>query len=494
MRSTLHTLRGLQRLIGVALSGLAFAAASAVVAPRPQIVIVIPEGVGFELMSATEMAGLTDPVPAWGKSLGWTRIALTSYPATRMDRPTGESQEPKLVYNPDNAWSGSPASHPVPVPSTPAFEGYQWLADTAPDGCAAATALNSGISTYLQSVNWNNSPRGSGRRAESGSTLVEWASISGLSVGFISDMPIGHPAGAALAGLHSSTGEDRSHLIDQYLNSPTLNVVATAGHPQYNALGQAIPAPNFRWITQQQWKDLRTKARSNGWQVIYGDQNLLGINATPSADNPRRFIILEYGDTTEIELSGANHQQLLENLSASLRFQTRMALDYLDRDPDGFMAVIHMGRIPHLLGKGEIEPALRETAAAHLLLTEIQSWMRDHSANTAQSLVVTPLYEYGLIWGSESARFPFAQAVNRGKGRQPGIRINHAGPTNTLVPVMLRGPVTQFVSPLITGEDPVYGPYLHTTGLHTAIQRLFVSTQVMLNTPDTPDTRDNPMP
>jgi alkaline phosphatase len=467
----------------VLLAALGICAAGAITA-KPRIIIILQEGLGHEITTAARMYSEDAEIWDWRLDSNWLLASLSTQPLTTKVLPDGSDPEARLHYDPFQAWNGTLLSiNPDVSPQQTTFAGYRWLIENATDRNQSLSALNSGISTYNTSLNWLSYPVKTGSPMPAEQLLLEWAKRKGLKTGVVSDMPFSHSSNTILAGARSQTPENALSRFNEILKSNYLNLYVATGHPKYNELGQALSEPKYIFCSQNDWQDLRSRGRTNGWDVVFGDENLMGINAQTSSQTDKRLVIMQFGDTSSTEALSTDASMLSANLSASMRFQLKIALSYLDRASEGFMLIIHFGRLPNLLKADLQKEALEEVINTYKSMAICEDWVDSNGGWDETSLVITSPYEYGLLWGADSSTFPFSQISNRGKKRLPGFRINYQGPTGMLTPLLIRGPLTSHVQDYIEGRDPIYGPYLHLEGLNKLLRSFELPEQSVIEQP-----------
>jgi alkaline phosphatase len=438
---------------------------------KTRIVLFVQEGLGHELITAAHLFSEDREIWDWRFDHEWHRVSLSTLPLSNRSIPDGRSPDMPPLYSPMQAWNGSPlnqealdAGNPVP------FLGYRWLIENATDRNQAATAISSGIRSFNTAVNWMNSPVRSGSPVATGQTLVEWAKLQGLATGVISDMPFNYTTSTILAGVRSPQSDDAMGRFYQVLKEGSLNLYVAAGHPRYNEVGQALTEPKYLFCSAAEWQELRGRARTLGWDLVFGDDNLAGIHAQGNSALDRRLVILQFGDTTATDAMTTDSSGLHRNLGSTMRFQIKTAMEYLDRSSGGFLLIVHMGRLPHLLKSDLYREAVDEVISMLKSSQETFKWLDKAGDWSSSSLALLSAYEYGLLWGADSTTYPFSQITNRGKNRVPGMRINHTGPTAMLAPAMIRGAVVAELPAFMEGKDPVYGPYLHAASFSQALR------------------------
>ncbi len=427
---------------------------------KPRLIVLLQEGLGHELITAARLYSEETDLWDWRLDHNWTYASLSTLPLTTKTAPDGSDPVALPSYDTIMAWNGTEVALNPENPNQTTFKGYKWLIENATDKLQAATAIGGGIPSYNTSINWLPYPAKNGSPLPPTQQLIEWASYQGLKTGVISDMPFSYGTNTILAGARMQTEEPAINRFNYVIKSAPLDLYVASGHPKYNELGQALSDPRYTYCSQTEWQDLRSRGRASGWNVIFGDENLMGISTQTGSNDERRLVILQFGDTTSTEVISADTSGLSGNLSISLRFQIKMALDYLNQSDKGFVAIIHMGRLPYLL-KSELQmESVQEVVNTFRAATMCEDWVESHGGWQETSLVVASAYEYGLLWGSGSSSFAYAQITNRGKKRVPGFRVNHKGPTATLAPLLMRGAIVKEVESHFFGEDPIYGRYL----------------------------------
>jgi alkaline phosphatase len=445
---------------------------------KTRVVLVVSEGLGHELMTATRAYAEDPSLWNWSIDPDWHRLSLHSTPINTRSIPDGRSPEMSPGYQSLQAWNGSkttvtdPASTPTGIP----FQGYQWLIDQASDRNQALSALSSGIRSYNTSMNWMNNPSRNGAPVPEGQALIEWAKSKGLETGVLSDMPFTQTGPTILAGARSNTTDESMNTFQQVLRQASLNLFVAAGHPRYNEMGQALSDPRYHQVSQNDWQELRSRARNHAWDVVYGDENLLGIHSRPAPSFSKRLVILQFGDTTSTKAMTTDTSGSNRNLSTSVRFQLKLALEYLDRNPEGFLLIVHLGRLPYLIQSELHKETLEEVIVAFKLLQDCHDWLQQQGSWESDSLILASPYEFGLIWGADSSSYAFSQVTDRGKNRVPGYRINHVGPSASLSPMLVKGSLVSPLQHYVEGDDPVYGAYLHSAALSQAIRQLVPAT------------------
>lgn len=438
---------------------------------KPRLIVVVQEGMGHELISAGQLYSDEPALWDWRLDHQWHYQSVATHPLTTRTFPDGTDPAALSAYDPHLAWDGTQVQIAA-TSGSPAttFRGYRWLIEQATDPLQAATALGSGIPSFKTAVNWMNYPSRSGSPLAPTQQLLEWAHHHGLETALISDMPTGNGVTSIFSGFRSDALDSDTNRFNHIIRERSLDLFVGAGHPRYNELGQALSDPKYTFASQSDWQDLRNRARSSGWNVIFGDENLLGVSSQPRTASERRLVILQFGDTTSTQAIATDASGLSGNLANSMRFQIRMGLDFLNQSDAGFVAFIHLGRLPFLL-EGDLQrEAVEEVVNAFRVLTLCEDWVDANGGWEQTSLLMVSPYEYGLIWGAGSISFPFAQVTNRGKGRIPGFRLNHRGASAALAPLLVRGAFAKSLNALDQAEDPIYGPFLHLSELGTALK------------------------
>ena len=427
---------------------------------KPRLIIIVQEGLGHEILTASRLYSENQELWDWRLDHNWQYASLSTLPLTQKTYPDGTDPETLPAYNTLKSWDGSEVALTPDSTNQTTFAGYKWLIENATDRMQSATAFGSGIPSFNTSINWLSYPAKNGSPLPSTQQLLEWAHEQGLKTGIISDMPFTHGTNTILAGARTESDEAAISRFNYIVKSSPLDVYVASGHPKYNELGQALSDPKYTFCSQNDWQDLRSKSRASGWNLIFGDENLMGVSTQSNGQSDRRLVILQFGDTTSTDAIASDGSGLSMNLSNSLRFQTKMALDQLNQGDQGFVAIIHMGRLPYFLKSELQKKSVEEVANAFRALTSCEEWVKSNGGWQDTTLMLVSTYEYGLVWGSNSASYAFGQITNRGKNQVPGFRLNHKGPTASLVPLIMRGALVDQIQSSYTGNDPIYGNFL----------------------------------
>jgi len=293
-----------------------------------------------------------------------------------------------------------------------------------------------------------------------------------MRTGVASDMPFTHTSPHILAGARQEEAEEPYERFLQILNGKALDLYVAAGHPKYDTLGQAKAEPEYLFSKPKDWSNLRSLARELGWEVIFGDENLMGIHSETDRPFQKRLVVSHFGDTTDTRAIRTHASIHSDNLRSSMQYQMKTALSFLNRSDQGFLLIIHLGRLPYLL-KNELRlESIQETLHFYESMNAANDWIDQNGGWEETTLIAGSAYEYGLIWGSDSGSFPYSQINDRGPQKVPGFRINHNGPTAALTPLHVKGNQIEALESIADQKDPIYGPYFPLTDLHQWIREI----------------------
>ncbi len=442
------------------------------VSAKTGIVLIVQEGLGQELFYAARLYKPDSSIWQWRIDPDWGSLSLSTYPLQATATPNAAQQDESLLYDPLIAWNGAFAVNPETSEVESNFNGYKWTVESATDARTASTAITTGFNSFTGSINWLNFPEKKGSPTPLGDHLLEWARQQGLSTGIISNVPFSDPSFQALAGLRVDPRDDDFEFFEAIIQSQSLDLMVATGHPEFDPAGTPLGLPEYNCFTEDDWEDFRRDTNSYNWQTLFGDDDLMSMNTEPSDMPQKRIVLQEFGDTRDVERLNIGFSLTEKSIQNSMRIQTLKGLEHLNQNPEGWLLIVHLGQLPHIIKADRLQFALEQvTNNLHLMYT-INEWLSENGVWAQNSLIYSSSYEYGLIWGSDSLNFPFAQILDRGPNRLPGMRVNHKGPTNSLVPLLYRGQIKNQIDILERKEDTIYGEYLHLTSINQSIKGL----------------------
>ena len=159
-------------------------------------------------------------------------------------------------------------------------------------------------------------------------------------------------------------------------------------------------------------------------------------------------------------------QAITQELIAAYEAMTGKTLAILAQGRKGFLAMIEGGRIDHAAHVNDAPAAIRDTLAFD---DAVGVAMAFASKNPGTLLIVTADHETGCLWGPNSDTVAFDPIVDQGKGKQPLVKYNSGGHTNSLIPLFAKGAGADEFLKYAVGKDPVRGAYLNNIDIFKVI-------------------------
>lgn len=419
------------------------------------VILMVSDGAGFSTWMATDMYQ-----GKLGKQVydqpGWIRLGCTTFPLNHSSKPTGDDkQDRRIVYDPTKAWDAAPRS------AKPGFAGYEYLKTTATDSAASGTALATGRKTYNGAINWSNADR-----SMRGQTIAEIAKTRGKSVGVVASVPWSHATPAALGGAHNRRRGNLAEIANEMLDADWLDVIMGAGNPDYDNDGVPIPVGkrrDYRYVGgEETWKGL--KSGKHGWKLIESKADfealvsgltppkVLGTAQVAATLQERRGsgrTIIAY---TDVKGAAPPDVPFIPSVP-TLATMTKAALNCLDDNPDGFFLMIEGGAVDWANHANRPRRMIEEQTDFVHAVEAVVAWISSHGGWDETLLILTADHDCGLIWGPESKTTAFAPIRDRGPGKMPGLLYHSGGHSNSLVPLLARGPGSRRFADLLKGQD-----------------------------------------
>ena len=453
----INHIRRLRLAAIVALATAVLLALGNVALAAKNVIIMVSDGAGFNTWLAADMFEGKLGRQVYDQP-GWQRLGCTTYPLTRSGKPTGdERQDPRVVYDPAKAWDAAPRGK---KPGD--FAGYKYLTSTPTDSAAAATALATGRKTYNGAINWSNDDR-----PLRGETIAELAKRAGKSVGVITTVPWSHATPAGLGGAHNRSRDHYAEIAREMLDAPWLDVIMGAGNPDFDDDGRPLPANgkhNYAYVGgEDTWK--RLKAGRRGWKLIQSKADFAALTAGPT---PPKVLGTAQVASTLQEMRGSGkakvaytdvtgpappHAPPNPNVP-TLATMTKAALNCLDDNPRGFYLMIEGGAVDWANHANRPERMIEEQTDFLRSVEAVVTWIDAHGGWDDTLLILTADHDCGLPWGPKSSQVAFDPLQDNGPGKLPGLIYHSHGHSNSLVPLIFRGPGSNRFDALAKGRDP----------------------------------------
>jgi alkaline phosphatase len=476
----------------------------------------IADGAGFNTWNATAMYEGTVGND-FHDGPGWVKLAMSTHSLRPQREPSvsaehGLTQFPSLVYDPAKAWDPSPepggeGAHPY------YFAGYRWLRQTAPDSAATMSTMVTGFKTYDGSINID----GSGRPA--GDTVAGMAHERGKLVGTVSSVVFAHATSAAAAGAHQQWRSAYCEIAVEMLSRPYPDLIAGCGHPEFDNNGEPAEEPqpdNYRYVGGKEiWDALTGTGKLEAGQEICvrpvegstqgialtGEQiAALGrwslrrskpeIESLRQGPTPEKLLIVpqvghvafwsggapdlrhpparvggtlqqQRGSRADPRYTPPGHDPLSPGVP-SLETLTRVALNALDDDEDGFFLHVEGGAVDWAMHDHQLGRMIEEMTDFKRSVAAVIEWVEAHGGWDETLLIVTADHDH-LLWGPKADKIPFDPLQDNGAGRLPSYRWLAKSHSNALVPLYARGVGAERFTSLAASEDPFYGSYLDQT-------------------------------
>ena len=457
-------------------------------APRAKnVILLIADGAGYNTwLASSYYEGTYGREFFDGEDSGWTHAAVSTYPLRTGREPLGLTQDPDVVYDPTRAWDDrivetvNPGRHIVPRVLYPdRFAGYRWHRETFADSANTATAMATGVKTFNNAINVDGNLRPL-------RTIAEIAHDSGRKTGTVTTVRLAHATPAALGGAHHASRTAESELANEMLGIGAtgdggrggfLNLIVGCGHPEFDDNGRPVASESERDYSfvggDETWAALREGCHATGWTLV---ETLCDIEALQSGATPAKLLIvpqvrqtLQQRRTGVLGIEGTRYSSPGQDppieTVPTLPMLTRVALNALDGDPDGFYVMIEGGAVDWAMHDNQLGHMIEEMADFKCAVQVVIDWIEcpgDDNTWDNTLVVVTADHDH-LLFGPNSDTVAFEPPVDNGPGQLPGHKWQYDYHSNALVPLYAKGPGSELIAPLADRTDPVRGAYMDQT-------------------------------
>ncbi|WP_273690633.1 alkaline phosphatase [Ketogulonicigenium vulgare] len=432
---------------------LALLASTAFVAPAlaqeqaKNIILLITDGAGPESWSA----GTYYRFGALGHEV-YDGFDLKAYMATHPLNTSSEptfSDEGTVTFDPAELWTdtavdtvyegalGNYAGY---------FSGYDYARADYTDSAAAATAIASGQKSYNNSINWSNN-------GESLRHIGEYVVDSGRALGVVSSVQMSHATPAGFLA-HNVSRNDYAAIGAEIVESGLATVVMGAGHPLFDAAGQAVATPSdnaYRYVGGRDVWD-RLVAGETAYQLIETKDDFEALaNGDLALTGDKVFGLVQNSATLQFNRPGVGLGDWLEN-SPDLPTMTRAALNVLAADEDGFFLMVEGGAVDWAAHANNLPRLIEEQIDFNMAVEAAAEWVEAHSSWEETMIIVTTDHGNGLLQGPLSDTVAYQPIVNQGQGAMPLVRWHSDTHTRELVPVFAHGAGSEYFRSIAAEE------------------------------------------
>jgi len=467
------------------------------------VILMVSDGAGFNTWIATSMYQGRLFMQVYDAP-GWVRLGCSTYPLNQSTKPKGsDAQDPALVYDAAKAWAtalrpdttikgdsdaADADAEPAPAPAGQIFAGYVYLKATYTDSAAAATSMAGGVKTYNNAINW--SDRNQSLR---GRTIAEIAKSAGKSVGVVTTVPWSHATPAALGGAHNVTRNDYVGIAQEMLNAPYLDVIMGAGHPDFNDDGAPrTKKQEYKYVGgAATWRQLTAGTHPAGWKLVETKADFEAL--TTGATTGKVLGTAQVATTLQQRRRKAAEKPFscpFNRNVPTLATMTKGAIHCLEKNPKGFYLMIEGGAVDWANHAGQSDRMIEEQIDFVKAIEAVVNWVEHNSSWDDTLLILTADHETGLIWGPDSDKVPFDPLVDRGAGNVPGMRYNATRHTNSLVPLLARGPGSERFAALAVATDKtaaakygISGQYVDNIAIFTVMKAAVIAPRAVKRVP-----------
>jgi alkaline phosphatase len=274
-----------------------------------------------------------------------------------------------------------------------------------------------------------------------------------------------------------------------------LEVLMGCGHPYYDNNGSATSDTTFTFVGgKETWESLKAghvgnDADADGtpdfWKLV---QDRLDFQSLMSGDTPKRIMgIPKVRATLQQSRDGDVNAPpylvpLNENIPTLLEM-TRVALNVLDNDQDGFFLMIEGGAVDWASHGNQSGRMIEEQIAFNKTIEAVVAWVEKNSSWEETLIIITGDHETGYLNGPGSGNDEalstggisavWKPLVNNGKGNLPGMEWHTRGHSNSLIPLYAKGMGSELFHEFADETDPVRGKYVDNTEVGKVMFRLW---------------------
>jgi len=426
----------------IAITGVTAPQTAETVTRAKNIILMISDGTGTNTIAATGMY-----TGKLGKQIfdgaDWTKSYVSTYPLRTGETPiagsAGLTQDPATVYDPAKNWDTSRATSTTGR-NPDRFGGYSWTKRTAPDSANTIVSAVTGRKTYNNAVNVD----GNGRNM---TTFAELAQRAGKAVGVVTTVQFADATPSVSGGAHNISRDNRTAVAAEMLNAGVLSVIMGTGNPDYDNDGVRRQAPNYSWISANDWAALKAGTHRGRFKLIEDIADFSGL--TTATTTPAKVVGLARSfDGTQAYRAGAMPASETpfsvprRTDVPSLKTMALGALNVLDNDPDGIFLMIEGGGVDRAMHANNLGRMIEEKMEFDEAVEAVSAYLDANTSgnNWSNTLVIVTGDHDHLLLGPESDTVPYQDLTNRGAGRMPGYKWQHTSHSNQLVPLYARGP------------------------------------------------------
>ncbi|MBN1292184.1 MAG: alkaline phosphatase [Candidatus Latescibacteria bacterium] len=218
--------------------------------------------------------------------------------------------------------------------------------------------------------------------------------------------------------------------------------------------------------------------------------------AAKNAWNPEAFIIQKvldpevaakaaYDDIDDVTIA-AYADPFNENIP-TLEEMTKVALNVLDNDPDGFFLHVEGGAVDWAGHGNWLGRMIEEQTDFDNAVNAVIAWVETNSNWNETLVIVTGDHETGLLTGptgKTSGKY-YEPVTNNGKNNMPGGIFHSGQHTNQLIPLYAKGPSSNLFNSYSDQKDPVRGVYMDNTELFKVMKAALIGDPTAIGS-DTP--------
>jgi alkaline phosphatase len=412
--------------------------------PPKNVIIFVADGAGFNHFKAADYYEC-NRTPCQSYEQFPVRLAMSTYPA-------GSSYDANLAWH-----------------------SFNYVDKGVTDSAAAATAMAAGVKTRnkILGLDTNNLPV---------LNLCERAKQLGKAAGVITTVFFDDATPAGFC-IHNSARSNLNQIADDMLDNSTLDCIMGAGSPFYDSDGRQAQNPNYKYISETTWANLKNGSAgddANHWMLI---QTRAEFQALASGPTPARaFGLVQVYDTTQQKRSGdvsaEPYKVPFTQTVPTLEEMTRAALNVLDDEPNGFFVMIEGGATDWASHDNQSGRLIEEMNDFNRSVEVVSKWVIQNSSWNETLVIVTADHETGHLTGPGSGQtdkgFVWNDIVSNGPGKLPAMKWHSKNHTNSLVPFFAKGRGAEQFIKAVDDYDPVRGPYIDNTDIAKVIFSLWL--------------------